>query len=71
MTKLISYLHNERATNIKEALELYLQEERIEDEKRTRIDFQNKQLQLQKQHFEQLNKRLEALNKADKDSSSK
>ncbi|NLV37400.1 MAG: hypothetical protein GXY17_12090 [Clostridiaceae bacterium] len=71
LTKLISYLHNERATNIKEALELYLQEERIEDEKRTRIDFQNKQLQLQKQHFEQLNKRLEALNKADKDSSSK
>lgn len=62
LTKLISYLHNERVATIKEALELYLQEKRIEDERRARIDFQNKQLQLQKRHFEELSKKLEALN---------
>ena len=67
MKWVISYLHNERAATIKEALELYLHEKVIEDEKRARLDFQNKQLQLQKQHFEQLNKRLESLNKSRND----
>ena len=67
LAKLISYFRNERADTIRDALELYLREKRLEDEKRARIDFQNKQLQLQKRYFEELNIKLEALNKAGKD----
>lgn len=66
LATLISYFRNERADTIRDTLELYLQEKRIEEEKRAKIDFQNKQLQLQKRHFKELNMKLEALNKADK-----
>lgn len=61
LTKLISYLRNERATNIKEALEVYLREKREEFEIQTKIDFQKKQLELQKSHMERLQKQLEII----------
>lgn len=63
LTKLISYLRNERATSIKEALEVYLREKREEFEIKAKIDFQNKQLELQKRHMERLQKQMEIITK--------
>ena len=66
LAKLISYLRNERASTIKDALELYLKDKRYEEERLASIDYQNKQLQLQKRHFEELSKKLEILAKQEK-----
>ncbi len=71
LTKLISYFRNERATSIKEALELYLQEKRSEEEKQAEIDFQNKQLQLQQRHLNELNRHLEIIANHESKSNSK
>lgn len=52
LLKLISYIRSERAVNLKEAIELYLQEKRYMDEKNSEEDFKNKQLMHMQQQIQ-------------------